>query len=605
MATRSDRGRYRRFRKLDGTHPFRAAVPNGFVDYPARRRRDGEVAYFNFALAKEMGLIARDHPKRLTRPLCDSILAAFALVIVNEYDVEHDTPIEAADRLQNTYMATRYLQLQHPGRVGATSGDGRSIWNGSITHGGTTWDVTSCGTGVTQLCPATGIERRFFKTGTTIASYGCGTAALAEGIGAALMSETLQRNGIATERVLAVIALPNGRSINVRAGRNLMRPSHLFVHLKQNDLEGLRGAVDYFAARQISNGDWPALRKGRPRYQVLAEQAARTFAQIAATFESEYIFCWLEWDGDNILADGGIIDYGSVRQFGLYHHEYRFNDEGRMSTTLREQRAKARRIVQNFAQIRDFLSEGKKTPLARFAKDPVLDLFDAEFDATRKRLLMRNVGFDGDTQEVLLRGAAQEIERFQRVHRTFERARSARGRVAVTDGINWNAIYSTRDLLRRLPRRLLAGDERLSPREFLDAGASTYASRRDRAVTPHRARMALEFQRSYRALIEAAARLRGKPVEEILGSVVTRSAVINRFDRITGDSIEYATTELVRNRNRITLAKLHGVIDEFVRHQSLDPDDRPSDDSGPPRDETARRVVDYLIEALAAFRHNL
>jgi hypothetical protein len=505
MATRSDRGRYRRFRKLDGTHPFRASVPNGFVDYPARRRHDGEVAYFNFALAKEMGLIPRDHPKRLTRPLCDSILAAFALVIINEYDVEHDTPIEPADRLPNTYMATRYLQLQHPGRVGATSGDGRSIWNGSITHGRTTWDVTSCGTGVTQLCPATAIERRFFKTGTTIASYGCGTAALAEGIGAALMSETLQRNGIATERVLAVIALPNGRSINVRAGRNLMRPSHLFVHLKQNDLEGLRGAVDYFAARQISNGDWPALRKGRRRYQALAEQAARTFAQIAATFESEYIFCWLDWDGDNILADGGIIDYGSVRQFGLYHHEYRFNDEGRLSTALREQRAKARRIVQNFAQIRDFLIDGKRTPLARFARDPVLDLFDAEFDATRKRLLMRNVGFDLDTQEVLLRGAAQEIERFQRVHRYFERARSARGRVAVTDGINWNAIYSTRDLLRRLPRRLLAGDERLSPREFLDAAASTYASRRDRAVTPHRARMALEFQRSYRALIAAAA----------------------------------------------------------------------------------------------------
>jgi hypothetical protein len=86
---------------------------------------------------------------------------------------------------------------------------------------------------------------------------------------------------------------------------------------------------------------------------------------------------------------------------------------------------------------------------------------------------------------------------------------------------------------------------------------------------------------------------------------VTRPAVINRFDRITGDSVEYATAELVRNRNRITLAKLHWVIDEFVRHQSLDPDDRPSDDSGPPRDETARRVVDYLIEAVAAFRHNL
>jgi len=30
-------------------------VAGGFVDYTARRRRDGQVAFFNFALAKDMG----------------------------------------------------------------------------------------------------------------------------------------------------------------------------------------------------------------------------------------------------------------------------------------------------------------------------------------------------------------------------------------------------------------------------------------------------------------------------------------------------------------------------------------------------------------------
>jgi len=121
-----------------------------------------------------------------------------------------------------SYMATRYLQLQHPGRLGMTSGDGRSIWNGRIRHRGTTWDVSSCGTGVTRLCPATAETQLFFPTGNARTDYGCGTAALAEGINAALMSEVFHRNGIATERVLAVLALPSGLAINVRAAPRLL-----------------------------------------------------------------------------------------------------------------------------------------------------------------------------------------------------------------------------------------------------------------------------------------------------------------------------------------------------------------------------------------------
>lgn len=280
-----------------------------------------------------------------------------------------------------------------------------------------------------------------------------------------------------------------------------------------------------------------------------------------------------------------------------------------MSTTLREQRSKARRIVQNFAQIRDFMIEGTKAPLDSFSRDPVLALFDREFETTKTRLFVRNVGFDPETQHLLLRHAPREIERFRRAHAFFERARSARGPVVVSDGINWNAVFSTRDLLRRLPRRYLEGVERLSPREFLSAGASTYASRRDRALTPHRARMALEFQRAYRALLEAGARLRGKPSRELLEGVARRSARINRFDRITGDSIEYAASELVRNRSRITNAKLHRVIEAFALSQSLDPGDGAPEVHeslrGFPRDETARRVLDYLIDAMSDYRHNL
>jgi hypothetical protein len=598
---------YARFRRIDGTHPWQRRVSGGFVAYQARRRRDGQVAFFNFALAKEMGLIPHGHPDRLNSELARAVLATFGLQILNEWDYLHRTRVPARDRLPNTYMATRYLQLQHPGRTGKTSGDGRSVWNGTITHGGVTWDVSSCGVGVTRLCPATAKEGRFFRTGTRTASYGCGTAALSEGISAALLSETFHRNGIATERVLAVIELPNGGAINVRAGRNLLRPSHFFAPLKQGDLPRLRAAIDLFAERQLQNGDWPELAPGAARYEYLPLAAAKAFARAAATFESEYVFCWLDWDGDNVLADGAIVDYGSVRQFGLYHREYRFDDDDRWSTTIPEQRHKARAIVQCFAQIRGFLLEGVKRPLRSFARDPALRAFDREFAATKQRLLLRKLGFRPDTGEYLGRTRARELRRFWRAHAYFERARSARGPRKVADGLCWNAVFSTRDLLRELPARWVAAPRPVAAREFLAIGLSSYAARPDRRLTETRARMAGRFQRSYLALLRAAAAHERRPLDALIQEVALRSAVINRRDRITGDGVDYATDRLIRCRRRLSSGKLQQVIAAFVAHQDLNPPELAVDvePAARPPAHDVRRVLDQMIEVVASLRHGL
>ena len=603
----AQKAKYPRFRRIDGTHPWKRRVAGGFVDYTARRRRDGQVAFFNFALAKEMGLIAQSHPERLNPELSRAILATFGLQILNEWDYLHRTRVPERDRLPHTYMATRYLQLQHPGRRGTTSGDGRSVWNGTITHGGVTWDLSSCGVGVTRLCPATAHEGRFFRTGSRTASYGCGTAALAEGISAALLSETFHRNGIATERVLAVIALPSGYAINVRAGRNLLRPSHFFAPLKQGDLRRLRAAIDVFAERQIANGDWPRLPPGAARYRFLADECARAFARAAATFESEYVFCWLDWDGDNVLASGGIVDYGSVRQFGLYHREYRFDDADRWSTTIPEQRAKARYIAQCFAQIRACLLEGRKRPLEDFARDPCLRIFDREFAATKERLLVRKLGLRAETGAFLLRAHRRELERFRRAFAYFERARSARGPRKVPDGLTWNAVFSMRDLLRELPQRMSESLRSVSSRELLAIGLSSYASRADRRATPTRLRMAGRFQRSYLALLRAAAAHERRPLAAMVREVARRSAVINRRDRITGDGVDYATDRLIRYRRRLSSGKLHRVIAAFVDHQDLNPPE-PAGDREPaarPPAHDVRRVLDRLIAAVAEMRHGL
>ena len=604
MDSFSDRS-YRRIRNIDGSHPFREAVPGGFVDYEARRVPGTEVVYFNFALAREMGLIPRDHPDRLAKRLESAILDTFAIQIINEYDLEHGLAVAERERVSGRFMATRYLQLQHPGRTGKGSGDGRGIWNGVFRARGVSWDVMSTGTGVTRLCPATAESGEFFKTGNWKADYGCGTSTLQEGFETLLMGEAFHRNGIATERVLVILRRPDGFAISVRAGRNLIRPSHFLVHLKQGNLDALRGVADLFLDRQIGNGDYPRMRGAAARYAYLAEEFARTFGRLAATLEREYIFCWLDWDGDNILADGGIIDYGSVRQFGLFHREYRFDDGPRWSTTLVEQRRKARDLVQAFAQVREFLVTGVKRPLDTFRRDPVLRTFDDAYRETRDRLLLRSVGFTAAQQSLLLTGARKLVRRFDRAHAHFERARAARGPRRVEDGILWNAVFSMRDLLRELPRHFRSDPRPLTPRELVDLAASSYASRRDRAMTTHRARMARELQRAWLAMVDDVAHRENRSSAEVTAELAERSAVINHFARITGDSITHAAGRLVRERTRLPRAALRAIVERFLHEQTLLPAPGHATKIQAVRSRNARRVFDALIETVEEFRHGL
>ncbi len=57
---------YINFSRINGEHDFKKNVPGGRVEYKARYRKGGKVAFFNFELAKEMGLIAKTHPHVLT-----------------------------------------------------------------------------------------------------------------------------------------------------------------------------------------------------------------------------------------------------------------------------------------------------------------------------------------------------------------------------------------------------------------------------------------------------------------------------------------------------------------------------------------------------------
>jgi uncharacterized protein YdiU (UPF0061 family) len=564
---------YPRIKAIDGRHPLQEEVPTAVVAYPARRRRDSKVTFFNFELARQVGLIEPDHPDRLDAVLRRTLLETFSLVIVNEWDESHGHLPRARDRLPHPYMATRYLQLQHPDGRGLNSGDGRSVWNGTVRTPRGLWDVSSCGTGVTRLCPATSQQGRFFKTGNVIADYGCGTAHIEEGIGAALMSEVFARNGIPTERVLAILSLPSGQAINVRIAANLLRPSHFFGLLKRREDEALRRCVLYYADREIEAGRWPALRGADSKFDYLAERVALDFARAAATFESEYIFCWLDWDGDNILTDGSILDYGSVRQFGLFHRDYRFEDLDRFSTSIPEQKRKARQIVQRFAQIRDLLVSGRRTPLAELRGDPVLEEFDKQFELEKRRRFLHKLGLEPEDYASLLHEPPDCLRRLMAAHGRFERCRSSRGLHRVPDGLSWNAVYCMRDVIRELPQRLLealdVGRRRIALDDFLDIALSDYASRKDRRATPYRRREASLYQRAYLELMETIAGNEERDLEALLSRIAPLAAARNPYARMTGDGLTHATQRLAAQRSRLTPEETYRLIEAFVDSQDL------------------------------------
>lgn len=564
---------YSAFDSINGWHPLQREVPSSTVNYQARLRKGGKVAAFNFDLAREIGLISEKHDNKMTAGLEKKILETFGIIIINEYDLENNMKFPLREIKKNQYMATRYVQLQHENKQGKTSGDGRSVWNGQFKgKNGITYDISSCGTGATCLSPAAAKYKKNFQSGDPSISYGCGYSEIDEGFCTLFMSEILHRNKISTERVLALLEFENGYSINVRIHDNLLRPSHLYLYLKQNDFDGLERIVNFYINRQIENGAWKDVpKKSKPRYDYFLKKFATRFAEVTADFEDEYIFCWLDWDGDNILMDGSIIDYGSVRQFGLYHSEYRYDDSDRYSTNIIEQKAKAKGMVQTMAQLVDFVKSGKRQARSQFAKHSCLELFEKVFRERKNYNLLYRVGFEPKVIPWMLKKHSKKVKQFEQNFRYFELAKSIEGPQEVPDGINWNPIFSMRDLLREIPQFYLSRGESIQPEEFLDIMKSSFATEEDLKLFSYRVKKIRKFQKYYWQLVEAVSTHTQVDTTRTLLSMTMRSSLINKFDRITGDSITKIVQVVMDKRPRVKVEELHQFVNELTAYQTLVP----------------------------------
>jgi uncharacterized protein YdiU (UPF0061 family) len=557
---------YASFDQLDGSHPWMQAMPEGFVPYRVRELQVGEVTYFNYVLAKEMGLIGSDHPSALTEALKAKVIQTFSLQILNEYDELNlkNGKIDSKTIKPKKFMASRYLQLQHTNKQGKTSGDGRGIWNGIIEHRGQVWDVSSRGTGVTRLAPGAVEANRPLKTGATEFGYGCGQAEIDELYGAAIMAEVMHLQGVPTERVLCIIDLGKGYGIGVRAAPNLLRPAHLFMYLKQSRYDELKSGVNYLIERQKQNGRWTIKSRTASKYDEMTEEVCKSFGQFTAVLDIDYIFAWLDWDGDNVLADAGIIDYGSVRQFGIRHDQYRYDDVERFSTNLNEQRIKARLMVQVFVQMADYLKTKKKRPLKEFAKHPTVLKFNQHFSEARNHRLLYRIGFNSVQRDLILKNK-ELFQAFDREYSYFEKAKISGAQQKVADGVNHPALFNMRNILKALPEHYAknGADQKLSEDAFFKTMLSSFAKVRDTKIrSKHRSHIQ-NFQRLYCSLLTVAAGTQ-KP-QNILKGISTRAQKLNREDRITGNALIQIVFEIMAQiKKGMATSDIQKVIDQLI-----------------------------------------
>ena len=586
---------YSLFTTIDGTHPWKKRVPTGYIEYEARILRDAKIAYFNFTLAKEMGLIPESHPNSLNAELEKKIIETFSLRIINEYDQLNGIQFSKKDIKPGKYMATRYLQLQHSSKLGTTSGDGRSMWNGSFNSpSGAEWDISSCGTGVTRLSPGSVFEGKPIKTGDKKVSYGSGLADIDEGLTAAILSESFHARGMFTERTLAIVDTKDGHAINIRAAKNLLRPSHLFLHLKQGNQLQLKAAIDTHIDRELRNKNWPRELPRARQYDHLLDTISKNYGEFAARLEDEYIFCWLDWDGDNMLISGGIIDYGSIRQLGLCHHLYRYDDVTRFSTNLKEQKIKAKYLVQTFAQMIHFVRTGEKKEIRAFAESEHIKKFWNAYTNSKALNFLQRVGFDSPTAKYLQKNHSKLCAKLYVAYEYFERKESARGEHRTPDGVNCEALFDIRNILRELPKHYLTSESLLHSADFINLIRTPFCTK---ALLKNHKKFqpkVTSFQTAYLDLVRASSKSKDKTgIRKRLLEMTMRSSHVNRNHYITGDGIIYAVDLLLKRRKNFSPNAFIQIVDAFIAHQC-----------GRPAKALSKKSEAVLLELIAIAKEN-
>jgi hypothetical protein len=461
-------------------------------------------------------------------------------------------------------MSTRYLQLQHPCKKGTTSGDGRCIWNGLWTHNGQSWDISSRGTGVTALAPGSVLAGRPLESGNEDHGYGCGLAEIDELYSAAIMAEILHHKNIETERVLLTIDLGKGMGIGVRAGKNLLRPAHLFMHLKQNQYAALKRGTDYLIERQYENKEWNFSHQSTDKYDKLLNSICVSFAKFAAKLEREFIFAWLDWDGDNVLANAGIIDYGSIRQLGLRHDQYKYDDVERFSTNLNQQKVKAKEIVQVFAQLIDYLKTKKKKNLSNFNNHKILIDYEKYFLLYKTEYFLKSLGFKENEIQKLKKFQSRKVMDFLLDFEKLEGIKTRNGFSKVADGINRPAILDLRKWMPFvLESWLVNGLQDIDPKLVYEQILSNSAPKKDRKPRNTILDLITSTLNNLKELVKFLSTDKNRNL--FLQSLLIRQKKLQENEKLTGNALIHVVDQIMEYKKKgMAHSEIQWVIDQFI-----------------------------------------
>src|SRR5690606_4411013 len=114
----------------------------------------------------------------------------------------------------------------------------------------------------------------------------------------------------------------------------------------------------------------------------------------------------------------------------------------------------------------------------------------------------------------------------------FERSKSKRGIYKVADGINRDAIFCMRDIMREFPQLYLTRQTTLSHQDFMEVIKSSYAKKSDLKLTVVRKKQINRFQNTYLALVDAVEKEFKQTKTQLLLELTMRSSVINKYDRV-------------------------------------------------------------------------
>jgi hypothetical protein len=99
-----------------------------------------------------------------------------------------------------------------------------------------------------------------------------------------------------------------------------------------------------------------------------------------------------------------------------------------------------------------------------------------------------------------------------------------------------------------------------------------YAKKSDLKLTDIRRRQIHRFQKNYRSLILAVQKSLGCDRGQILLELTMRSSVINKYDRVTGNSISFIVQKVQKLRPKLRAEELYQLAKVFSSYQDLNPE---------------------------------